>query len=116
MLTGGEDGARASLQLAALTLEGIQAKIRRQAELEVQSNAVLDPVRSVQRPLTPDCPAACLSLARWDLAIVSFVCWSFNTHLDVHRSAYMSDLGKSILTSYISSSHQSALRLVSPWH
>ena len=90
VLTGGADGAQASLQLAALTLEGIQAKVRRQAELGVQSNAMLDPMRSVQRPLTPDCLAACLPVARWGIGIVSLVYRRFNTHLDVHRSAYLS--------------------------
>lgn len=98
MLTGGEDGAQASLQLAALTLEGIQAKIRPQAELGVQSNAILDPLRSVQRPLTPDCLPAYLPLARWGLAIVSSVHRRFNTHLDVHRSAYLSSFADFILS------------------
>ena len=113
VLKGGEDGAQASLQLAALTLEGIQAKTRRQAELGVQSNTMLDPMRRVQRPLTPDCLAASLPLARWGQ-----VYGNFNTHLDVHRSAYLSGLADFILSgpSTFPAHTTSALLLWSPWH
>ncbi len=66
VLAGGEDGAQASLRLAALTLEDIQARM---AALEsaqaAQAADVPKPVRAAQRLLQLECDrlAACLPSA-----------------------------------------------------
>ncbi len=78
VLTGGDESKRASLQLARLTLEDIQAKMERLAKAQdAHSEVVPRSVRSAQRLLKLECDrlAACLpsALARCGPAYVSLI-------------------------------------------
>jgi len=78
VLTGGDESKRASLQLARLTLEDIQAKMERLAKVQdAHSEVVPRSVRSAQRLLKLECDrvAACLpsALARCGPASVSLI-------------------------------------------
>ena len=66
VLAGGQGGAQASLALAALTLEEVEARMAALAAAQAaQSAAVPKPVRAAQRLLQLECDrlAACLPSA-----------------------------------------------------
>ena len=77
VLAGGEDSAQASLRLAALTLEDIQAKMARLASAQAaQAEAVPKPLRAAQRLLQLECDrlAACLPSALARSGQTSLLC------------------------------------------